>query len=210
MGYERRNTAPRFAIRWLVLGITILVAHPVRSEGFAASSGQSRAGLRVASQIGVRLDYSEAGGHGTSRDALVLKTQVGGAAGERSFSTGVLIEARVFDDGQQTLIAAGMLNYTRARWTMTASPFYERTLEAAGGRWLYWGNARRELTPRHSLGLELYGSIETHRPTKWLVAYSAVVSRRLTVSVAIGAGVGSGPDLLTRTTVSWRLGAARR
>jgi hypothetical protein len=188
----------------------MLGAYPIRSEELAASAGPAGAGLRVASQIGVRLDHSELRGQATSRDALVLKTQVGTALGESSFSTSVLIEARIFDDGQQTLIAAGMLNYTKAPWTLTASPFFERTLQADGGRWLYWGNVRRELAPRHSLGLELYGSIETQRPTKWLVAYSASISRPLTVSVALGAGVGSGPGLVTRTTVSWQLGTARR
>ena len=210
MGYETRNIALRLGLRWLAFEIAMLVAHPVMGEGSAVNAAQSRAGLRVASQIGVRLDYSDVGGHGTSREALVLKTQVGRALGGRSFSTSVLVEARAFDDGQQTLIAAGMFDYTRAPWTMTASPFFERTLQAAGGRWLYWGNVRRELTPRQSLGFELYGSIETHKPTKWLLVYSAGVSKPLTVSVAIGAGVGPGPDLVTRTIVSWRLGAARR
>jgi hypothetical protein len=210
MRYEERTTALRFELRWLTLAIAILVAHPARSEGIAAGSAEAGAGLRVVSQIGLRFDHSELGGQGTSRDALVLRTQVGKTSGERAFSTGVLIEARVFDDRQQTLIAAGMFNFAKARWTMTASPFLERTFPATGARWLYWGNVQCELTPRSSLGLELYGSIETHRPTKWLAVYTARVSRPFTVSVAIGAGVGSGPDIVTRTTVSWQLGTARR
>jgi hypothetical protein len=72
------------------------------------------------------------------------------------------------------------------------------------------GLEARQFGPRHSLGLGRYGSIETLEPTKWLLAYSGNVSKPLSVSVAIGSGFDAGPDLVTRTTVMWRLGAARR
>ena len=205
------RSGPGIVLRWLALGIAILCADQVRSESLAANGGQSRPRLlRAASQVGVRSDYSEIRRHWARRDALVLKTQVSPASSERSSSTGLMIECRLSDDGQQTLIAAGMFSYTMAPWTMTASPFYQRTVQTADGHWLYWGNVRRQLTPRHSLGLELYGSIETHKPSKWLLAYSGSVSKPLTVSVAIGSGVDSPPDLVIRTTVMWRLGASRR
>jgi hypothetical protein len=208
---KRSRSGWRMGLRWLAFGIAILCADRVRSEDLAANEGQSRPRLlRAASQIGVRSDYSEVRGHGARHEALVLETQVSLASSERSFSTGFMIEGRAGDDGRHTLIAAGMFSYTRAPWTMTASPFFQRTVQTAGGHWLYWGNVRRELTPRHSLGLEVYGSIETHKPSKWLLAYSESVSKPLTVSVAIGSGVDSPPDLVIRTTVMWRLGASRR
>lgn len=197
-------------LRWLALTIAILCAGQVRSEDLATNAAEPRSGsLRATSQIGVRSDFGETSGHAARRDALVLDTQLSRRSSDRSFSPGLLIECRFLDDGRKTLIAAGMLSYTTAPWAATLSPFYERTAPA-DGRWLYWANVRRELSPRHSLGLELYGSLETRRPSKWLLAYSANVSGPLTVSVAIGSGVGSGPDLVARTLATWRLGAARR
>jgi len=207
----KREGRTRFvSLRWPALAIAILCAGQVWSESRAANEGEPRSGsLHAASQIGVRWDFSETSGHGAGREALVLETRLSSVSSDRSFRPGLLIECRLLDDGRQTLIAAGMFSYTTARWTATLSPFYERTAPA-DGRWLYWANVRREIEPRHSLGLELYGSLETHRPSKWLLAYSTNVSGPLTVSVAIGSGVGSGPELVARTLVTWRLGASRR
>ena len=208
MRWQRRRLSDLgAALRTLTLAIAILCANQGRSESVAANPEPSR--LHIASQIGLRMDYNETGGQGARRDALLLRTLVSPAANARSFSTALLLECRLGDDSRQTLIAAGMFNYTIARWRLTASPFYERTAPA-DGRWLYWGNVRRELAPRHSLSLEAYGSVDTRKPSKWLLVYAANVSSPLTVSVAIGSGIGSGPDLVTRTIVTWRFGAARR
>jgi len=185
-------------LHWLVLSASLFFANHVRSEGLEATS-----------QLGVRSDYSERRDTVTRRAAVVVKTSVNATSSESQFSPSLLIESRLFDDGQHTLIAAGMLSYRKANWTAVAGPFYQWTTHAADGRWQYWGNVRRQLGPRHSLGVELYGSIETLEPTKWLLAYSGTISKPLSVSVAVGAGFDSGPDLAIRTTAMWRLGAAR-
>jgi len=185
-------------LHWLVLSASMFWANHVTSEGLEATS-----------QLGVRSDYSERRGTVSRRAALVVKTSVNSTSSESPFSPSLLIESRLFDDGQHTLIAAGLLGYRKANWTAVAGPFYQWTVHAADGRWQYWGNVRRQLGPRHSLGVELYGSIETLEPTKWLLAYSGSISKPLSVSVAVGAGFDSGPDLAIRTTAMWRLGAAR-
>ena len=197
-------------LHWLVLSASMFWANHVRSEGLEA--GQSLSAphqISATSQVGVRSDYSERRDTATRRAALVVKTSVNATSTESSFSPSVLIESRLFDDGQHTLIAAGMLSYRNANWTAVAGPFYQWTVHATDGRWQYWGNVRRQLGLRHSLGVELYGSIETHEPTKWLLVYSGGISKPLSVSVAVGAGFDAGPDLAIRTTAMWRLGAAR-
>lgn len=210
MRWKRRHSGSGAMLLSLTLAIAIPWANQCRSEGVAANGEPSGVRpLRVLSQIGLRADYNETGGQRARRDALVLREQVSAGATARSFSTGFMLECRLGNDSRQTLIAAGMFSYTVARWSLTASPFYERTAPA-DRRWLYWGNVRRELAPRHSLSFEVYGSIDTRQLSKWLLVYSASVSSPLTVSVAIGSGVGSGPDLVTRTIVTWRFGAARR
>ena len=206
--WKRRRSGLAPVLLWAALGNAVLCADQVKGEPAANAEPARRPLLNAVSHLAVRSDYSETAGHAARHDALVLNTQLSLVSSERSFSPGFMVEGRLADDGRQTVIAAGMFSYTTARWTLTASPFYERTFPA--DRWLYWGNARRELAPRHSLGLELYGSIGTLKPSKWLLAYSASVSRPLTVSVAIGSGVGPGPDLVTRTIVSWQLSASRR
>ena len=196
---RRRCLGLGVMLHWLVLSASMLDA----GESLSAPLEMS-----VTSQLGVRSDYSERRDTVTRRSALVVKTSVNATSSERSFSPSALIESRLFDDGQHTFIAAGMLSYRNANWTAVAGPFYHWTVHATDGRWQYWGNVRRQLGPRHSLGVELYGSIETHEPTKWLLAYSGSISRPLSVSVAVGAGFDAGPDLVIRTTAMWRLGAA--
>lgn len=196
------------AFHWLVLSAAMFSASDVWSEGLEA--GQTLSAPRqisATSQVGVRSDYSERRETVTRRAALVVKTYV--STRPSSFSPGLLIESRLLGDGQHTLIAAGMLSYRKGRWTAVAGPFYQWTARAADGRWQYWGNVRRQLGPRQSLGVELYGSIETHQPTKWLLAYSGGISKPLSLSIAVGAGFDAGPDLAIRTTALWRLSAAR-
>ena len=197
------------ALRWLVLSAAMLHSSHVLSEGLEAGQMSAPHQMSATSQLGVRSDYSERRDAVTRRAALVVKTSVNATSSERSFSPSLLIESRLFDDGQHTLIAAGLLSYRKASWTAVAGPFYQWTVHAADGRWQYWGNVRRQLGPRHSLGVELYGSMETYEPTKWLLAYSGNISKPLSVSVAVGAGFDAGPDLVIRTTAMWRLGAAR-
>jgi len=206
----RRFLGLGITLHWLVLSASMFWAHHVRSEGLEAGqrlSAPRRIG--ATSQLGLRSDYSERRGTVTRRAALVVKTSVSATSSESSFSPSLLIESRLLDDGQHTLIAAGTLGYRKARWTVVAGPFYQWTVHAPDGRWQYWGNVRRQLGLRHSLGVELYGSIETHEPTKWLLVYSGGISKPLSVSVAVGAGFDAGPDLVIRTTAMWRLGAAR-
>lgn len=198
-------------LHWLVLSASLFSANHVRSEGLeAAQSLSAPHRMSATSQLGVRSDYSEREDTVSRRAALVVKASLNATSSESSFSPSLLIESRLLDDGQHTLIAAGTLSYRKARWTAVAGPFYQWTVHAVDGRWQYWGNVRRQLGPRHSLGVELYGSIETHEPTKWLLAYSGSISKPLSVSVAVGAGFDAGPDLAIRTTAMWRLGAARR
>ena len=197
---RRRCLGLGVTLHWLVLSASMLEA----GQGLSAPLEVS-----VTSQLGVRSDYSERRDTVTRRSALVVKTSVNATSSESSFSPSLLIESRLLDDGQHTLIAAGMLSYRNANWTAVAGPFYQWTVHAADGRWQYWGNVRRQVGPRRSLGVELYGSFETHEPTKWLLAYSGSISKPLSVSVAVGAGFDAGPDLVIRTAAMWRLGAAR-
>ena len=198
-------------LHWLLLSASMFFANHVKSEGLEAGQSPSvPLEISATSQLGVRSDYSERRDTVSRRAALVVKTSVNVTSSESSFSPGLLIESRLLDDGQHTLIAAGLLSYRKARWTAVAGPFYQWTVHAADGRWQYWGNVRHQLGPRHSLGVELYGSIETREPTKWLLAYSGSISKPLSVSVAVGAGFDAGPDLAIRTTAMWRLGAARQ
>jgi hypothetical protein len=139
----------------------------------------------------------------------VLNAQRSLASISGRLSTGVVAEYRLRDDGKRLVLAGVMFGFTRAQWSVAASPFYQLPFDGGDGRWLYWGNVRRRLTPRQSLGVEVYGSAETGRPTKWLLVYSGTVSKSLAVSFAMGSGVGSGSDLATRTIVTWKLGARR-
>ncbi len=193
--------------RWGSVAVFVCLASlaAVGETPARAGSEAPRASVRV----GARSDYSESRGKASRHEALVLSTKLSSDSTKGHLSKGALVEYRLRDDGSHLLLAGGMFDFTRARWSLAASPFYQRSLDGRPGQWRYWGNVRRRLTPRQSLGLEIYGSADTGKPSKWLLAYSGTVSKSLAVSFALGAGVDSGPDLATRTIVTWRLGGRR-
>ena len=195
-------------IKWSVtnLAFACLVSLAVADETPASAEGEL---LRTIVRVVARSDYLESGGKAARHEALVLKTQLSSASTQRALSPGVVVEYRLRDDGRRMLLAGGMFDFVWTRWAVAASPFYQRPFDGGAGQWLYWGNVRRRLTSRQSLGLEVYGSVDTGEPSKWLLAYSKTLSESLSVSFATGSGVDAGRDRMTRTMVIWRLGGRR-
>jgi len=198
--------------RWGKIGQWGAIAAFALASLAAVGETPARAGsepLHASVRVGARSDYAESRGKASRHEALVLSAKLSSPSANGRSSKGVLVEYRLRDDGVQLLLAGGMFDFSRARWSVAASPFYQRPLDGGPGKWRYWGNVRARLTPRQSLGLEVYGSADTGKPSKWLLAYSGTVSTSLSVSFAVGAGVDVGPDLATRTIVTWRLGGRR-
>jgi hypothetical protein len=199
-----------------IASLVWLVVLATANEGPACGEGVSAHGqpslsrpLHTIVQVAARSDYVESQGRGARHETLALKTKLSRISNKPAAAPALLIEYRLRDDGLRMLLVGGMFALDWARWTVAGSPFFQQTRHG-DGRWLYWVNLRRQLTPRHSLGVEVYGSVDAHRPSKWLLAYSGTVSKTLSVSFAVGSSVDSGPDLVTRAMVTWRLGELRR
>lgn len=198
-------------LRSLVVAIGFLSALQAVGETAAASAGEHpRWRGETVFQFSARADYARTQGHVTRRDATVSTTHLRFKSLVWPLTAGLMLEYSAVDEQADTLLVAGMFSYKMSRWTVSASPFYMRTAQRATGDWRYWGSVRRHITPRHSVGVELFGALETGRLTKWTVGYSATITKSLSVSVSAGSGFNAGPDWMARTSLTWRPRPGRR
>lgn len=155
-------------------------------------------------QVAVRTDYASTQGLVTRRDAIAATTHLRFVPRARPYTAGLMIEYQFVDQRADTLLVAGMFTYKTLKWTAAASPFYKRSTQPSGSDWHYWGTLRRQTTSRHSLGVELFGALESGGPSKWTLGYYGKVSETLSVSVTAGSGFGAGPDWVAGTSLTWR------
>jgi hypothetical protein len=160
-------------------------------------------------QVSVRSDYTKIRGHADRRDALVLSTHLRRASNVRPNTVGVVLEYSLVD-GPDTVLVGGMVTHRAAKWAVAASPFYKKTLRTGSGQWYGWGSVRRQISDRHALGIEVFASLETQRPSKWLLGYTGTISESVSVGIAAGSGFGDGPDRVVRGSVVWRPRGTRR
>jgi len=200
-----------FLPRLLLVAIGLLSTLQARGETTATNpSEEARWQAETVFQFAARTDYASTQGHVRRRDAMVGAAQLRFASPERPIVAGLMIEYRFVDDKADTLRVAGMFSYKMRKWTASASPFYQRTAQRAAGDWHYWSSFRRHIAGRHSLGVELFGALDTGRPTKWMLGYDGAITETLSVGVAAGAGFNGGPDWVARTSLTWRPRPGRR
>lgn len=201
----------RIPLRLLVAAVGLLTALQATGETPGSSAGENtRWRGETVLQFSARADYTGTQGHVTRRDAMVSTMHLRFASLSHPVTAGLMFEYSAIKEQTDTLLVAGMFTYKMARWTVSASPFYMRTAQRAAGDWRYWGSVRRHITPRHSVGVELFGALDTGRPTKWTVGYSATITETLSVSVSAGSRFDAGPDWVARTSLTWRPRPGRR
>jgi hypothetical protein len=197
-----KRLAPRTRLETLLLAVGWLCVLPANGETVAMRRADAHA--QLAFQAAVRSDYKETGGRADRHDALVLTTHVRRPSPPRRVAASLMIEYSALDDGRDTLLVAGMFTRKKAQWTAAASPFYKTALRTGEGHWHYWGGIRRQVSSRHSFGVELFGSLETQALAKWLLGYTGTISDSVSVSFAVGSGIGDGPDRVARSSIVWR------
>jgi len=199
------------ALRSLVVAIGLLGALQATGATPAISAVEAaRWRGETVFQFSVRTDYASTRGHLRRRDAIVGTTHLRFKSPARPLTAGLMIEYAAFDEQADTLLVAGMFTYRMSKWTVSASPYHVRTAQRAAGDWRYWGSVRRHITPRYSVAVELFGALETGKPTKWTLGYSAAITETLSVSVSAGSVFDAGPDWIARTSLSWRPWPHRR
>jgi len=214
MKHRPRRPASRptigFTARWLVCAIGLLATLRAQGEMTAPSLGESARwrGTTVL-QLGARADYAGNQGQARRRDAIVFSTHLRFASPTRPVTAGLLAEYRLVDERAHTLLIAGMFTYEKPKWTVAASPYYRRTERSSTGDWSYWATLRRHIADRHSLGVEIFGALDTGRPEKWTLGYYGNLTKTLSVSVTAGSGFRAGPDWVAGTSVVWRTRLSR-
>jgi len=206
---ERALSNLRAVAKSLLLATGLMCTSPASGEEAAAHhNGHARA--QAVFQVAVRSDYKETNEHVERQRALVLATHVRRTSTARPSSAGLVLEYSVVDAGPDTLLLGGMFTHKRGKWAAAASPFYKGTPRTRTGQWYGWGNLRRQVATRHSLGLEVLEPIGTNKPAKWLLGYSGTISESVSVSLAVGAELGDGADRVARGSVVWRPRGSRR
>ena len=196
--------------RLLLIVIGLLRALQAVGETSAADAG---GGMRWQAekvfQFSARTDHASTLGQLERRDAIVSTTHLRFKSSVRPITAGLMLEYAFVDRHADTLLVAGMFTYKQSQWTVSASPYYVRTVHRAAGDWRYWGSVRRQVTPRHSVGIELFGALETGRLAKWMVGYSATITGSLSFSLSAGSAFDVGPDWMARTSLTWRPRSSR-
>jgi len=208
-GPRRSLSNPSTGTNCLLLAAALMCISAARSEA-ATAHHRGDARTQAVAQVAARADYVKTEEHAERHDALVLTTHVRRASKARPYSAGLVLEYSFVDDAPDTLLLGGMFTRKTAKWTAAASPFFKRTFRTGTGQWYGWGSLRRQVAKRHSLGVEVYGSMETYRPTKWLLGYTGTISESVSVSLAVGSGFGDGPERVARGSIVWRPQRTRR
>jgi hypothetical protein len=196
--------------RALLVAIGLLGALHARGETVATSRGEAQRRAQTVFQLAARADYVGTAGHARRRDAIAGSTNLRFASPARPIVAGLMIEYRFVDEQADTLLVGGMFTYKKAEWSAAASPYYKKTEHRAAGDWHYWASARRNVTPRHALGVELFGALETGRPAKWTLGYYGAITETLFVSVTAGSAFDADVDWVAGTSVTWRPRPGRR
>ena len=196
--------------RSLLVAMGLLAALHARGETIATSRGAARWQAETVFQLAARADYVGSEGRARRRDAIAGSTSLRFASPARRLAAGLMIEYRFVDEQADTLLVGGMFTYKKAKWTAAASPYYKKTEHRAAGDWHYWASARRNVTRRHALGVELFGVLETGRPAKWTLGYYGAITETLFVSVTAGSAFDAGMDWVAGTSLTWRPRPGRR
>jgi hypothetical protein len=211
---QKRRASPAnisFLSRSLFVAIGLLSTLQASGEAAATSPGdEARWQAETVFQLTERSDHARTQGHLRRLGAVVGTTHLRFASPARPIIAGLMIEYQSIDGEDDTLLVGGMFTYKMPKWTASASPFYKRTAEHAAGDWHYWGGVRRRISSHHSLGIELFGALDTGKPAKWLLGYYGTITETLSVGVAVGSVFDAGPDWVARTSVTWRPRSDRR
>jgi hypothetical protein len=196
---QRARSNLRVWTQCVLLASALMCISPARGEDAATNHGSD-----VAFQVAVRSDYKKTDEHAERQRALVLATHLRRASTTRPYSAGLVLEYSFVDDGRDTLLLGGMFTHRRGKWAAAASPFYKGTPRTRTGQWYGWGSLRRQVTKRHSLGVEVLRPIGTDKPAKWLLGYSGTISESVSLNLAVGSELGDGADRVVRGSVVWR------
>lgn len=209
-GKQASPPKPSCLLGSLVVAIGLL--GPLQASGQSAATNrrdEARWRGEAVFQFAARADYaSEQGGVGR-RDAFVGTAHLRFASPARPIVAGIMVEYGLIDEYANTLLVAGTFSYELSKWTAAAGPFYKRAVRGVG-EWQYWCGARRHIADRHAIGVELFGSLDTGRPAKWMLGYYGTITETLSFDVAAGSGIAAGPHWVARTSVTWRPRLNRR
>jgi len=192
----------------LLLAAALMGISPAGGEE-AAARHNGDAPAQPVFQVAVRSDYKETNEHVDRQRALVLATHVRRVSTARASSAGLVLEYSLVDGGPDTLLLGGMFTHRSGKWAAAVSPFYKGAPRTRTGQWYGWGNLRRQVAGRHSLGVEVLEPIGTNKPTRWLLGYSGTISESVSVNLAVGSELGDGADRVARGSVIWRPGPRR-
>ncbi len=112
----------------------------------------------------------------------------------RELSYGMSVEYAVGSgDHGDDFAVSGVVGCEHKRWAAAANLMYERA-EGSPPEWGYAAGIRRNLTPKHAIGVEAQGTFEERSNSELLVAYYGQLGDKFWLNAGLGKRIDEGPD----------------
>ena len=123
----------------------------------------------------------------------------------QAFSIGVSTEYEIAhaSDDEDVVEMSAIFGYEGSQWIASGNLLYEKP-SGISGEWGYAAGVRRALSEKHSVGLELLGSLESQGSSEMILGYYGEFSDQFSFNIGVGAGVDDGPDRSARMAFIWR------
>ena len=148
--------------------------------------------------------FTKAGGESLGYEAVAGASHFLLSPLSRELSYGVSVEYAVGSGHNgDDFAVSGVVGYEHKRWAAAANLVYERA-EASSAEWGYAAGVRRNLTPKHAIGVEMVGTFEQHGNSELLVGYYGQLSERFWLNAGIGKRIDEGPDHAAHVSFIYR------
>jgi len=173
-------------------------------EIVAPSRRVHRSAATTSVSLAARSDYQETDGLSKQYRSIAATAQLRFPSPSDRYSAGVLFEYSAIEHRSDTAILAAMVGYKAGNWSLSFAPYFYKASDRSGV-WKQQSTARYRISSRSAVGLELVGSLTSLGAAKLLVGYYGKISEAMSVTLTVGSGLDTGPDVAVRSAVVWRL-----
>jgi len=154
--------------------------------------------------LAARSDYQATAGLSKQYRSIAATAQLRFALPSPRYSASVVFEYSAIEHRSDTAILGAIVAYKAGDWSLSFAPYISKASDRSGV-WKQQSTARYRISRRSAVGLELIGSLTRLGASKLLVGYYGKISDTMSVTLTVGSGLDTGPDVAVRSAVIWRL-----
>ncbi len=163
-----------------------------------------RSAVTTSVSLAARSDYQQTDGLSKQYRSIAATAQLRFPFPSHRYSASVLFEYSAIEHRSDTALLAAIVWYKTGDWSLSFAPYIHKASDRSA-EWKQQSTVRYRISGRSAVGLELVGSLTDLGASKLLVGYYGKVSEALSVTLTVGSGVNTGPDVAVRSAVIWRL-----